>query len=316
MSASTRSLAAHEISGPTSVVFDAPSPTDIFFARSTSSGIHRRASPTSTATDTAMQRWPAAPNDAPASASSVCCRCASGRTMAWFFAPIMHCTRLPASEARWYTCVPTLVEPTNEIARMSGWSQIAFTTASAPCTTLSTPAGTPASSASSHRRIVTIGSCSEGLSTKVLPQAIAIGNIHSGIIAGKLNGVMPAHTPRGCSSVYVSTPLATLLASSPSCRLPMLAACSTTSSPRNTSPSASASVLPCSAVRRAASSFMFSRINCWYFRKMRARAPMGVLRQILNAFAAAATAASTSSAVASGTRASTACVAGLTTSRH
>ena len=32
---------------------------------------------------------------------------------------------------------------------------------------------------------------------KVLPQAIAIGNIHSGTIAGKLNGVMPAHTPTG-----------------------------------------------------------------------------------------------------------------------
>ena len=80
---------------------------------------------------------------------------------------------------------------------MSGWSQIALTTASAPCTTLSTPAGTPASIASSQRRIVTIGSCSDGFSTKVLPQAIAIGNIHSGIIAGKLNGVMPAHTPQG-----------------------------------------------------------------------------------------------------------------------
>ena len=42
-----------------------------------------------------------------------------------------------------------------------------------------------------------IGSCSEGLSTKVLPQTMAIGNIHSGIMAGKLNGVMPAHTPIG-----------------------------------------------------------------------------------------------------------------------
>ena len=49
--------------------------------------------------------------------------------------------------------------------------------------------------------MVTIGSCSEGLSTKVLPQAIAIGNIHKGIIAGKLNGVMPAHTPRGWITV-------------------------------------------------------------------------------------------------------------------
>ena len=64
-----------------------------------------------------------------------------------------------------------------------------------------TLAGMPASIASSHRRMVTIGSCSDGFRTKVLPVAMAIGNIHSGIIAGKLNGVMPAHTPSGCKMV-------------------------------------------------------------------------------------------------------------------
>ena len=41
---------------------------------------------------------------------------------------------------------------------------------------------------------------SEGLRTKVLPQAMAIGNIHIGTMAGKLNGVMPAHTPSGWRS--------------------------------------------------------------------------------------------------------------------
>ena len=84
---------------------------------------------------------------------------------------------------------------------MSGWSQIALTAASPPWITLSTPLGMPASSASSQSRIVTIGSCSEGFSTKVLPVAMAIGNIQSGIMAGKLNGVMPAQTPSGCSRV-------------------------------------------------------------------------------------------------------------------
>ena len=43
---------------------------------------------------------------------------------------------------------------------------------------------------------------------------------------------------------------------------------------------------------------------------------MGVLRQVLKACLPAATAAFTSSGVAKGTRASTCCVAGLTTSRH
>ena len=46
-----------------------------------------------------------------------------------------------------------------------------------------------------------MGSCSEGFSTNALPQAMASGNIHSGIIAGKLNGVMPAHTPSGCTKL-------------------------------------------------------------------------------------------------------------------
>jgi len=43
---------------------------------------------------------------------------------------------------------------------------------------------------------------------------------------------------------------------------------------------------------------------------------MGVFFQVLNASLADATAASTSAGVAKGTRASTCCVAGLTTSRH
>ena len=38
------------------------------------------------------------------------------------------------------------------------------------------------------------GSFSEGFSTKVLPVVHAMGNIHSGIMAGKLKGQMPAHT--------------------------------------------------------------------------------------------------------------------------
>ena len=55
-----------------------------------------------------MQRRPAAPNEAPAMALRVCSLLASGRMMAWFFAPIMHCARLPLRVARLYTCVPTL----------------------------------------------------------------------------------------------------------------------------------------------------------------------------------------------------------------
>ena len=41
------------------------------------------------------------------------------------------------------------------------------------------------------------GTRSDGLRIKVFPHTVAYGNIHSGTIAGKLNGVMPAVTPRG-----------------------------------------------------------------------------------------------------------------------
>ncbi len=66
-----------------------------------------------------------------------------------------------------------------------------------PCTTLNTPSGRPASASSSASRSEALGSFSDGLSTKLLPHPIAIGNIHIGTMAGKLNGVMPATTPSG-----------------------------------------------------------------------------------------------------------------------
>jgi hypothetical protein len=53
------------------------------------------------------------------------------------------------------------------------------------------PSGRPASVISSASRTGTVGSRSLGLTMNALPQAIAMPNIHIGIIAGKLNGVMP-----------------------------------------------------------------------------------------------------------------------------
>ncbi len=52
------------------------------------------------------------------------------------------------------------------------------------------------------------GSFSLGLSTKVLPQAMARESIHIGTIAGKLKGVMPATTPSGWRIELTSTPVA------------------------------------------------------------------------------------------------------------
>nr|BFE87498.1 hypothetical protein GCM10020093_100990 [Planobispora longispora] len=59
------------------------------------------------------------------------------------------------------------------------------------------PSGSPASFQSRAISSDADGSRSDGLSTNALPQATAMGNIHIGTMAGKLNGVIPATTPSG-----------------------------------------------------------------------------------------------------------------------
>src|SRR3972149_8883637 len=97
-------------------------------------------------------------------------------------------------------------EPTKDTAWMPGWLRIASTASLSPCTTFNTPSGNPASLKSSAMRIEAEGTFSEGFSTKVLPQAIATGNIHNGTMTGKLNGVTPAHTPTGWGTAGQSQP--------------------------------------------------------------------------------------------------------------
>src|SRR5512133_4286733 len=94
------------------------------------------------------------------------------------------------------------VEPTKLTATMSGCSRIASTATLSPCTTLKTPSGRPASWSSSATYVEAEGSFSDGLSTNVLPQAIAGAHIHIGTMAGKLNGVIPATTPSGWRIEY------------------------------------------------------------------------------------------------------------------
>ena len=88
---------------------------------------------------------------------------------------------------------------------MSLLIKIASTTSLSPLITLNTPSGNPASFNNSANLIEQDGSFSDGFNIKVFPQAIAIGNIHIGTIAGKLNGVIPATTPKGCRTDQLST---------------------------------------------------------------------------------------------------------------
>ncbi len=96
------------------------------------------------------------------------------------------------------------------------------------------------------------GTCSEGLSTKVLPVAMAYGKNQSGTMGGKLNGVIAANTPRGWRMVSLPMPVATSGRLCPIISVGMPAACSTFSMPRPKSLRDSDRVLPCSVVQMAA----------------------------------------------------------------
>src|SRR6185369_18010916 len=98
-------------------------------------------------------------------------------------------------------CLATGDEPTNEIAFTFGWVRSASTDSRPPGTTFKTPFGNPAFSNNSIMSNAVSGTFSLGFSTNVLPQTRASGNIHIGTIAGKLNGVIPTHTPNGWSTV-------------------------------------------------------------------------------------------------------------------
>ena len=85
---------------------------------------------------------------------------------------------------------------------------------------------------------------------KALPQASAGHIFHSGIIAGKLKGVIPATTPSGWRIEYMSMPGPAPSVNSPFSRCGAPMQNSATSRPRITSPLASGRVLPCSRRER------------------------------------------------------------------
>src|ERR1700752_1370052 len=107
------------------------------------------------------------------------------------------------------------VEPTKLTAPISGCVRMASTASLSPLTTLNTPSGRPACFKRSAIISEVEGSFSEGLRMKVLPQEGAMGNIHIGTSAGKLKGVMPAHTPIGWRIDQLSTLVPTFSLNSP-----------------------------------------------------------------------------------------------------
>ena len=154
--------------------------------------------------------------------------------------------------------------------------------------------GRPASAHSRASHSAADGTFSLGLSTTVLPAAMAIGKNHIGTMAGKLNGLMTATTPSGWRIEDTSTRVEAFSVNPPLSRCGMPQANSTTSWPRATSPRASASTLPCSAVMSSASSPARALSSSRKRNTIWVRRASEVSRHAGNAAFAAATAASTS----------------------
>src|SRR5438477_6691078 len=106
-----------------------------------------------------------------------------------FFTVDAHCA---------ISSLPVPVDPVNERLRTTGLlvSSAPMSVAD-PVTTLKTPLGTPARSASSASASADDGVGDAGLSTTVHPAAIAGPALRVIIASGKFHGVMQATTPIG-----------------------------------------------------------------------------------------------------------------------
>ena len=205
------------------------------------------------------------------------------------------------------------MEPTKLIDLIAGLVNSSSTAVLSPCSTLNTPGGSPASAHNSAIHNDADGSFSDGLSTTVLPAAIAIGKNHIGTMAGKLNGEMMPTGPSGWRTEYTSTLVEAFSVNPPFNKCGTPQANSTTSWPRLTSPNASETTLPCSAVMILASSPLRALSNSRKLNKIALRLASEVSRHAGNAATAASITARASSTPANATSPVTSPVAGFVT---
>ncbi len=157
----------------------------------------------------AQQSWPALPNTANGADAAAASRSASAYTTLADFPPSSRVTRLIVSAAPAAIERPTSVEPVNAILATSGCSTRRCPhTDPGPATTLTTPSGSPASTAIRSSSSAVSGVSSAGFSTTVLPAASAGATFHEAITSGKFHGTIIPTTPSGSRKV-MSTPPAT-----------------------------------------------------------------------------------------------------------
>ncbi len=144
-----------------------------------------------------VQTWPEAPHTPIIAAADAASRSASGKMIDGLLPPSSRLTRFTRAAALPWIARPVAFEPVNVIASTSGCATSAAPTASpVPWTTLNTPAGIPASIASSATTTAVIGVCSAGLRTTLLPAQRANAPAAAAAV-GPFHGWIAATTPIG-----------------------------------------------------------------------------------------------------------------------
>ena len=152
----------------------------------------------------AAQTWPDRPRvTVPIVTAAAVPTSASAKTTAGLLPPSSRLTRLQPRHAAIMIFWPTARLPVNDSLSTIGWLISASPVGSpGPVTTLSTPSGSPASSAISLASRSTANvAYSEGLSTIVQPAASAGATFWANSGSGAFHGITAPTTPTGSRSV-------------------------------------------------------------------------------------------------------------------
>ncbi len=145
-----------------------------------------------------MHTWPALRYLAAAVTRATVSTSTSAKTTTGECPPSSIVTCFMPSAAMVARCVPTGIDPVNEIVRITGDGiRCSDTWAGTPKTTFTTPLGTPASSHSRTMAMAVPGVSSAGLTITEQPAASAVATLRPGIRAGKFHGENAATGPMG-----------------------------------------------------------------------------------------------------------------------
>src|SRR3984957_11111434 len=113
------------------------------------------------------------------------------------FPPNSNITGLSSRPQAPATSLPDGVEPVNDTLSTPGLVTSARPTSVPPGSTLKTPGGSPALSATSASSSASSGVSGDGLSTTVLPAASAGTYLNADSVCGTFQGMIAATTPTG-----------------------------------------------------------------------------------------------------------------------